>query len=273
MRRSTGMIIGLALAAAGAAQAQPAPQNHVPRYAAPGETPQPYYVPPGQGQAPQGQPPQGQAPQDFRPAPQAAPQFAPMQAPAPQNFAAGPQAGPPSNYESWGDDQNGGYRYSWGDPNGPDYYEEEFRRQAVAPQADSFQAPAYGYAQAYAPPAPCSCGGYGGYEIPTYGYASQNYGWPGQGCCAGGGGEVSYSSSSSSWSSGVGGYLADGVWPGGYWPGGGWNGGYWNGGYWNGGSWNGGSWTSGDGRFVGVRRSDYDSGWRDLPGRPVVAPR
>lgn len=253
MRRSTGMIIGLALAAAGAAQAQPVPQNHVPRYAPPGEAPQPYTPP---GQAPQGQAPQGQAPQDFRPAPQAAPQFAPQQPPGPQAFAPPPpQGGPAPNYESWGDDQNGGYRYSWGDPNGRDYYEEEYRRQAMGPA----QAPAY--AQAYAPPTPCSCGGYGGYEIPTYGYASQNYGWPGQGCCAAGGGEVSYTSSSSSWSSGVGGYLADGVWPGGYWPGG----------YWPGGSWNGGYMP--DGRFVGARRWDYDSGWRNLPGRPVVAPR
>ena len=63
MRRSTGMIIGLALAAAGAAQAQPAPQNHTPRFAAPGEAPQPYM-------------PQGQAPQDFRPAPQYQPEAA-----------------------------------------------------------------------------------------------------------------------------------------------------------------------------------------------------
>ena len=31
------------------------------------------------------------------------------------------------------------------------------------------------------------CGGEGGYEVPTYGYASQNYGWPGQGCCIAGG--------------------------------------------------------------------------------------
>lgn len=239
MRRSTGMIIGLALAAAGAAQAQPVPQNHTPRFAPPGEAPQPYT-------------PQGQAPQDFRP--QYAPQPAPPQAYGPP----APQGGPPSNYESWGDDQNGGYRYSWGDPNGPDYYEEEYRRQAVAPQAEAFQAPAYD--QSYAPPTPCSCGGYGGYQIPTYGYASQNYGWPGQGCCAGGG-EVSYSSTSSSYSSGVGGYLADGAWPGGYWPGG----------YWPGGSWNGGYMP--DGRFIGTRRWDYDSGWRNLPGRPVVAPR
>lgn len=247
MRRSTGMIIGLALAAAGAAQAQPVPQNHVPRYAAPGEAPQPY-VPPGQA-------PQGQTPQDFRPAPQYQP--SPQQAPGPQAYGPpGPQGGTPPNYESWGDDQNGGYRYSWGDPNGPDYYEEEFRRYAVGPEV--YQPPALdqSYAQAYAPPMPCNCGGYGGYEIPTYGYASQNYGWPGQGCCAAGGGEVSYASSSSSWSSGVGGYLADGVWPGGYWPGG-----YWNGGYMP------------DGRFVGMRRWDYDSGWRTLPGRPVVAPR
>jgi hypothetical protein len=260
MRRSTGMIIGLALAAAGAAQAQPVPQNHVPRYAAPGEAPQPY-VPPGQsqqGQSQQGQSQQGQAPQDFRPAQQFAPQ---QQQP---QFAPAPQGGPPPNFQSWGDDQNGGYFFSSGDPNGPDYYEEEFRRHAVGPEV--YQPPVFAQssAQAFAPPMPCNCGGYGGYEVPTYGYASQNYGWPGQGCCAGGGGEVSYASSSSSWSSGVGGYLADGVWPGGYWPGGGWNGGYWHGG----------SWTSGDGRFVGVRRSDYDSGWRDLPGRPpVVAPR
>jgi hypothetical protein len=146
------------------------------------------------------------------------------------------------DYQQWGDSQNGGYRYSSAGPGG-EVFEEEIRRHSVTPQTE-------GYSEAYYAPPPC-CGA-GGYEIPTYGYASQNYGWPGQGCCARGGGEVSYSSSSSSYTGGVGGYLADGAWPGGYW----------SGGYWP------------DGRYAGVRRWDYDSGWRDLPGRrPVVAPR
>lgn len=110
-------------------------------------------------------------------------------------------------YQQWGDANNGGYRYSYGDPNGADYYEEEYRRQAVAPQT-------YEYAQGYYAPPPCGCGGQGGYEVPTYGYASQNYGWPGQGCCARGGGELSlgymgsgyYGASGVGYGGGYGGY-------------------------------------------------------------------
>ncbi len=110
-------------------------------------------------------------------------------------------------YQQWGDADNGGYSY--GDPNGADYYVEEYRRQAVSPPPQTYQ-----YAQAYYAPPPCGCGGQGGYEVPTYGYASQNYGWPGQGCCARGGGELSF------------GYMGSGYYGGGV----GYGGGYYYGG-------------------------------------------
>lgn len=189
MRRSTGMMLGLALAAgAGAAQAQPAPQGYGPQFA-----------------------------------PEYAPQYAPQYAPPPQYAPQyPPQGGYPPNYQQWGDAQNGGYRYSYGDPNGADYYEEEYRRQAVAPPVQYYPAPVYDQA-AY--PRPCGCGGQGGYEIPTYGYASQNYGWPGQGCCARGG-ELSFGYMGSSYYGGVGygGGYGGGYGRGGYYPGEGWYG-------------------------------------------------
>ncbi|WP_312167270.1 hypothetical protein [Phenylobacterium sp.] len=131
------------------------------------------------------------------------------------------QAPQPPSYQQWGDAQNGGYRYSYGDPNGADYYEEEYRRQAVAPT-----------------PPPCGCGGQGGYEVPTYGYASQNYGWPGQGCCARGGGELSF------------GYMGSGYYGGGVGYGGGYGARYYNGGgyYYGGGHGHRSSWSSSSAR-------------------------
>lgn len=221
------LILGLALALAGPAAAQNG-QNNIQPVAPMG---------PG-GPAQNIQPVAPMGPGGPAPAPQAAPQSAP----------GGPQV------EQWGDDQNGGWRSFQSGPDGRGgHFEEEIVRQWGGGGQQWSNQGQQQWAPAQWGPPPC-CGSAGNYPIPTYGYAAQNYGWPGQACCMGGGGEVSFSSSSSSYSSGVGGYLADGVWPGGYW----------GGGYW-----------PGDGRFVGSRRFDYDSGWRDLPGGgpPIVAPR
>ena len=94
------------------------------------------------------------------------------------------------SYQSWGDAREGGYRVVHGDPNGPgEYYEEEVYRRALPPPPPppvAYYADGYddGYSHVHKDGRPCGCGGQGGYEVPTYGYASQNYGWPGQGCCA-----------------------------------------------------------------------------------------
>jgi hypothetical protein len=93
------------------------------------------------------------------------------------------------SYQSWGDAREGGYRIVHGDPNGPgEYYEEEVYRRAL-PQPPPPPPAYYAYDDGYREGGqrPCGCGGEGGYEVPTYGYASQNYGWPGQGCCIAGG--------------------------------------------------------------------------------------
>lgn len=139
---------------------------------------------------------------------------------------------PPPTYQQWGDDREGGHRYAYGDPNSPEgYVEEEYYRRALPPAPPPPPAYDYGYSQggyAYSPPpqyeyaqAPCrTCNGapVGGYEVPTYGYASQNYGWPGAACGCGAG-ELTYGYMGSGYHGGVGGpasYGYSGGYGGGY---------------------------------------------------------
>lgn len=167
------------------------------------------------------------------------------------------------NFQQWGDAQNGGYSYSSGpqyssapqawsappaapsvaaDPRGRVTEEETIIRQWGGSPPQDF-APQ----QQWAGPGPC-CGGQGGYEIPTYGYAAQNYGWPGQGCCMAGNGEISLGYGSWGYG-GVGGVPWTGPWGGG--------------GYYRGANWSDTGWREWDGR-----------GWRDVPGLrpPTVQP-
>ena len=167
-------------------------------------------------------------------------------------------------FQSWGDTENGGSRWTSGDPNAGLYQERTVTQQSSGWQSPAafsgpppmapppMAAPADGRGRVVeeetvirqwggsppgqdlgppqqAGPPPCGCG-HGGYEVPTYGYASQNYGWPGQACCMGGG-EIRVGYMDSAQSGGVGGVPWTGP-MGGYYYGGwdrGWNSG-WRGG-------------------------------------------
>lgn len=127
-------------------------------------------------------------------------------------------------FQQWGDAQNGGSRTTSSGPTGQGgHFQEEVVREWNSQPQDVRQAG----------------GGYGGYEIPTYGYASQNYGWPGHGLIAGGG-EISLGYVNGD--GGVGGVPWTGPMGGYYYPGGGWDRdwgrrgvGGWRGGAWSGG--------------------------------------